>query len=150
MVAEMRRVLRAMLPAGAFLKRDRDATLFVTDAPRRGPCPDFGAADFESSVEGGLARLTPGARWLHALEAEYPEPPDGLCAGLARFRGEPDRVALALFAEGLKQLDGAPRDPAYERRLRQLAAVTLREHSARGGLYACGLVNYLIEKERAT
>ena len=150
MTGEMRRALRALLPAGAFLKRDRGPALFVTDAPMRGPCPDWGTAGFDGIVENGLARLTPGAMWVYRLEERFPEPPDGLCASLARFRGTPDAPALRLLAAGMKQLDGAPYDPAYGRRLRQLAAVTLREHNARGGLYACGLVNYLIEKERCT
>ena len=148
MPERMRAALRALLPPGSFLKRDRGEALFVTDAPRRGPCPDWTAAGFTCVEEKGLARLTPKAQWLEALAARYPEPPDFLCASLKREGGAPDGEVLRLFAMGMKQMDGAPYDPAFERRLRQLAAARLRTHADMGGLYACGILNYLIKEKR--
>ena len=139
MLERMRAALRAALPEGAFLKLDRGDALFVTDAPRRGECPDW--AGFECEITNGLARLTPGKAWLLALEAEYPEPPDFLCASLRRG-GEPDAEVLKLFAMGLKK------DPGFGRKLRQTAAARLRKHETLGGLYACGILNYRMERER--
>lgn len=144
--AEMRASARALLPAGAFLRRDRGNALYVANAPGI----DWAAAGFLCREDGGLAHLTPGPAWLSRLEALYPEPPDPLCASLRRFRGEPDPAALALFAAGMKILDGGTCDVKYDQRLRQRAAVCLREHLPGGGLYACALVRNLIEKERGT
>lgn len=143
MIERMRAALLPLLPEGAFLRLDRGEALFVTDAPRRGACPDFDAVGFLCRVENGLAYLAPGPEWLLTLEAEYPEPPNPLCASLKRFDGPPDDKTIRLFCLGLKQ----PGSAAYDRRLRQLAAATLRKHEARGGLYACGLVQYLSEKQ---
>ena len=145
MLDRMRGALRAVLPAGAFLKLDRGTALFVTDAPRRGPCPRW--PGFDCVIENGLARLTPDARWLRALEDEYPQPPDFLCAYLRRG-GEPDDAALKLFALGLKRLNGATNDD-YSRRLREAAAMRLRNHEGLGGFYACGILNHLIERKES-
>ena len=144
----LRDAARARLPEGAFLRRDRGDALYVTDAPLRGGKVDWAAAGFICREVEGLARLTPSTVWLDRLEARYPEPPDPLCRSLRRFSGPPDAAALALFARAVKQLDGGERDPRYSRDLRQRAAVCLREHIPGGGLYACALANYLIEKER--
>ena len=146
MVERMRAALRAALPPGAFLKRERGEALFVTDAPRRGPCPDWGALGFSCEVSHGLARLTPGKVWVMELEAQYPEPPDHLCQTLRRG-GEIDGEVLRLFSMGLKRLDGEARYSDYGKRLRQLAAARLREHGSMGGLYACGIINCLTERK---
>ncbi len=144
----LRDAARAPLPEGAFLRRDRGDALYVTDAPLRGRAVDWAAAGFICRETAGLARLTPAAAWLQRLEARCPEPPDPLCRAFRRFSGEPDADALRLFARAMKQLDGGERDPRYSRDLRQRAAVCLREHTPGGGLYACALANYMIEKER--
>jgi len=144
--AEMRAAARALLPGGAFLRRDRGAALYVANAPGI----DWAAAGFLCREAGNLAFLTPGPVWLYRLEARFPQPPDRLCASFRRFRGEPDPEALGLFAAGAKALDGGSCDARYDQRLRQRAAVCLREHLPGGGLYACALVRYLIEKERGT
>ena len=143
---DLRNAARAALPKGAFLRRDRGEALFVTDAPRRGGCPDWGALGFECEVSAGLAHLTPGKVWVIELEALYPEPPDFLCQTLRRG-GEIDGEALSLFSMGLKRLDGAARDREYDKRLRQMAAVRLREHGSMGGLYACGIIHFMIERK---
>lgn len=146
----LRAAAQSALPPGAFLRRDRGDALFVTDAPRRGANPDWTAPGFHCACQGGLARLTPGPDWLSALEDEYPAPPDPFCAAFVRFRGMPGPGALRLFALGMKILDGGPYDPAFDRRLRQTAAETLRNHASGGGLYACALIRYIIERERLT
>ena len=150
---ELRSAAALRLPEGAFLRRDRGDALYATDAPRRAPDADwqgrFEAAGFECAVAGGLARLTPGERWLQALAARYPEPPDLFCASLARFDGGgPGPEALRLFAMGVKALEGAGDPAAFDRALRQRAAQCLRDARQSGaGLYACALLDHLIERE---
>lgn len=131
------------LPPGAFLRRDRGEALFVTDAPRRGVVPDLRAIDFLSDEAGGLLYLTPGPAWLLRLSAAHPDPPDHLCRTLYRLEGPIPREVLTLFAMGLKSLDGGPPDPRFDRQLRQMAALALREHRPMGGLYACGIVRFM-------
>lgn len=145
--SQVRGAARALLPEGAFLRRDRGEALFVTDAPRFGGSVDWAGAGFLCRA-GHLARLTPGPEWLYRLEGSCPEPPDALSTSFQRFSGDIDVEALSLFAEGMKALDGGTWDAKYDRRLRQRAAVCLRERLPGGGLYACALVRYLIEKER--
>lgn len=142
---EMRRAAQALLPKGAFLRRDRGDALYVTDAPRRGAEIDWGAAGFLCREEGGLACLTPGPAWLERLAARYPEPPDFLCASLRRVDGDPDEATLRLFARIMKALDGGPVDPNCEKALRQRAAVCLREKRG-GGLYACGVALRVVNR----
>ena len=146
-LVRMREILRAALPERAFLRRDRGEALYVTDAPRRSPAIDWSAAGLICRETDGLAHLTPDAPWLHRLEALYPDPPDALCATFRRFTGAPDADALRLFARGMKALDAGKPDPQFSRALRQRAAVCLREHLPGGGLYACALALYLMEKE---
>ena len=146
--AELRRAARQLLPEGAFLRRDRGEALYVTDAPRRAPSIDWSAAGFICLEAKGLAHLTPDESWLDRLEALYPNPPDTLCQSFRCFTGIPDAEALRLFARGMKALDAQSCDLQFSRALRQRAAVCLREHLPGGGLYACALALYLMEKER--
>ena len=148
MAAAMRKAIQSILPKGAFLRRDWGYALFVTDASRRETEIDWGRLGFIRESRDGMDHLTPAPKWLNALEAEYPEPPDTLCAFFHGFSGMPGPEALKLFAAGMKALDAGRSDPSYDRRLRQLAAVTLRKHQSGGGLYACALVRYRMEKER--
>ena len=166
MTADLARALRraaaGALPDGAFLRRDRGDGLFVTDAPRLAPGGDWpdrlAAAGFCCRVNGGLARLRPGAGWLRRLEEDRPEPPDDLCAGLLRFRGlAAEEESLALFALGARALD-AGGDPApYDRLLRRRAAACLRLNRMNpldplrgGGLYACALLRHEFEGGKLT
>jgi len=149
-VARLRRAASAILPKGAMLRRDRDGALYVTDAPRRAPGVDwrsrFRAAGFLCTVRGGLARLTPGPEWLSRLTEQYQEPPDFLCGSLQRFDGPPDEASLRLFAQGLKALEAGTPDAAFERLLRQRAAVCLRDPARTGGgLYACSILLHLMK-----
>ena len=150
----LREAARAALPEGAFLRRDRGGALFVTDAPRR--CTDIhwrdalSEAGFAVEERGGLAFLSPGPGWLAGLEAGFPEPPDEFCRGFARFAGrEIEPESLSLFALGARILDGDADDGRFDRGLRQRAAVCMRDKSTSrgGGLYACALLDYLIEEE---
>ncbi len=151
---QLRAAARAALPERAFLRRDRGDALFVSDAPRLCPpsewAPALDRAGFIHKADGGLLRLTPGPAWLERLEARFPEPPDAFCATLARFRGvPPEAESLALFAQAVKLLDGAPNDDRFDRQLRQRAAVCLRLNQNNnithgGGLYACALARYII------
>lgn len=155
LAARLRQAARERLPEGAFLRRDRGAALFATDAPRCQPdggwVASLAEAGFVCAIDGGLARLTPGASWLSRLEAAHPAPPDFLCETMLRFAGRPsDARALALFALGARALDGG--DPieaaAFDRGLRRHAAAALRENNQYGGgLYACALLKHLIDLE---
>ena len=146
----MRAQARAALPPRAFLRRDRGEMLFVTNAPAFDPALRE-VPGFLAERRGGLLFLLPDAGWLRRWERRFPEPPDDLCAKLSRFRGEaPDRENLLLFARGLKLLDGGTGSDeilAYDRAVRQRAAIALRGGCG-GGLYAAALiVNQLYGKE---
>jgi len=149
-VLAIRQAAASLLPARAFLRRDRENALFITNAPRIDSDKNwpevFSPAGFIACEENGLVRLTPDADWLLKLENNWPEAPDHLSRSLERFRGmSPGPEVLSLFALGIRILDGDP-VPDYEGRLRRLSAVCLRTGSG-GGLYACGIINHLIQKE---
>lgn len=78
--------------------------------------------------------------------------PIGLGAELVRFAGRPVRAEeLDLFQDGIKQLElgaTAQSRAAYERRLRQLAAVVMREGVGGGLLYACWAVGAFTKADR--
>lgn len=137
----LRACAREALPERAFLRRDRGDALFVSNAPALGLTAV--PACFGAEERRGLLFLTPAPEVLIRFSQERPDPPDFLCASLRRFEGLPvDPESLALFALGLKLLDGDAEAARFDRLLRQRAAVCLREKRAGGGLYACGLVRY--------
>lgn len=150
---ELRRVAAALLPQGAFLRRDRGDGLFVTDAPRLSPGADWPAtlsrAGFICREAGGLLYLYPGPAWLTRLEADWPDPPDDLCAGLYRFAGmAPEEESIRLFALGARALDGGEGIDRFDRLLRRRAAACLRLNRTQpnprgGGLYACALLEHI-------
>ena len=145
----MRQTLRAALPEKAFLKRDRGDALFVTNAPVFDPTIASNPG-FIRTPNGKRMQILPDAGWISGIErhAEAPEP---LSASLLRFRGlEPDAENLRLCAQGLKLLDmGAAAAvneiEAFERSLRQRAALALRNAASGGGLYAAALINHSIK-----
>lgn len=143
LLREMRAALRAQLPPGASLKRDRGEALFVAVARPSDPIPRT-VPGFLSERRGALTAFLPDASWIERLERRHPNPPDSLSASLLRFRGQtPDRANLILFAQGLKLTDArasAPERAAYDRALRQRAAVALRGGCG-GGLYAAALID---------
>ena len=148
---QLRAIARAALPPKAFLRRDRGDALFVTNAPAF--APELRAVPgFEAERRGELMYLLPEGSWVRRWERRFRQPPDALCASLARFRdAPPDRENLALFARGAKLLDGhaSPEElAACDRAVRQRAAFALRGGCG-GGLYACAiLLSMLNDKER--
>ena len=157
LTAALREAASAPLPPGAFLRRHRGGALFVTDAPRRAPegdwCAALAAAGFVGRIENGLLLLSPGPAWLMRLESQWPEPPDFLCASLARFRHlPPEPESLALFALGAAALEDPSLPPRFDRQLRRRAAVCLRLNRTHpqdpprgGGLFACALLDHELE-----
>ena len=142
--AQLRRLLRPLLPERAFLHRARGDATFITDAPRHTSdllLPRFEAAGFRCTLQGSCLLLSPGPAFLTEFERNHPEPPDFLCASLLRFRGRPPcEESLALFAVGVRLLESgdAREREQYARRARSLAAVCLRKDL--GGAYACALL----------
>ena len=152
--SQLRETLRPVLPARAFLRRDRGGALFITNAPR------FADADglmhhlqmrgFLCSHDNGFLRISPGPKHLTDFELAH-EPPDFFCQSLLRLRGaSPSNDALSLFSRGIQLLESA--DPGsiavYLRQTRQLAALSLRNRQ--GGAYACALIAHILETERST
>ena len=145
---QLRAAARALLPPRAFLRRDRGDMLFVTNAPAFDPAPKE-IPGFTAERRGNLLYLLPDASWIARYERRAPEPPDGLCASLVRFRNiPPDRENLLLFAQGAKLLDAGatPEDiAAYDRAVRQRAAIALRGGCG-GGLYAAALIDHQLRE----
>ena len=144
----LRGAARKALPGAAFLQIDRGGGLFAAgfgqESPGDGWADALAKAGFSTVPHGRILRLAPDARWLEVLAAAWPDPPDYLCRTLRRFDGPADAESLVLFALGAKGLYGMP-DPAFERRLRQRAAVCLRAGGG-GGLYACALLLHLLNE----
>ena len=144
--AQLREILRPLLPERAFLRRARGDATFITNAPM------FAELSLEShgflcSHQGTLLTLSPGAQFITEFELNHPSPPDFLCRTLLRFRGQtPCEDAITLFAVGVRLLEHADANEArlYDRRVRNLAAVCLRKNL--GGAYACALLAHQILK----
>ena len=142
----MREEIRAALPERAFLRRDRGEALFITNAASIGEL--YG---FILEPRGNMTCVLPDGSQMAALEARHAEPLDELCRTLLRFRGRTaDDAALRLFARGLKLLDCGKLPPneaeAFDRALRQRAALALRDAADCGGLYALAILNHEIQK----
>ena len=153
----LRAAATAVLPEGAFLRRDRGGALFITDAPRIQPHTDWSiplaGAGFDCAGDEGVLRLWPAEGWLTRLEAAHPDPTGDLCKSLLHFRGRtPDGESLRLFALGVRCLEAGEGAARYDRQLRQRAAVCLRLNAMNpldppcgGGLYACALLDNALE-----
>lgn len=144
---DFRGEIRPLLPAGAFLRRDRGDGLYVTNAPAFGAGRAVALA-LESlgycvSLDESRLGMVPAPWRLLALEANHSLPPDAFAASLKRFAGLPvSKEAPALFAQGIKALEaGGSGAAAWEKRLRQAAALAMRQGGG-GGLYACALVRW--------
>jgi len=122
--------IRALLPEGARVRRDRGPGIFVSKQPVESP-------HFRSEPHGNLWRLFPAQRLFDEFERDDPD--GALTRSLERFRGIPaDEASAALFSEALK-LSEAPepaRIEALDRAIRRRAAACLRSGGG-GGLYAC-------------
>ena len=94
--------IRALLPEGARVRRDRGPGIFVSKQPVESP-------HFRSEPHGNLWRLFPAQRLFDEFERDDPD--GALTRSLERFRGIPaDEASAALFSEALK-LSEAP-EPA--------------------------------------
>lgn len=144
--AALRETLRPLLPEHAFLRRARGDATFITNALQWSDV-SLEEHGFRCVRQNRLLLISPGAKHLADLEHTHPEPPDFLCQTLLRFRGQPPcEEALDLFAVGVRLLENADENEAriYARRVRNLAAVSLREKH--GGAYACALLAHCILK----
>ena len=135
---------------GAFLRCDRGAFLYVTNAPILGT---VGVPEgFIGEVSGELLFLMPADRWIEPF-VQWVKPmcaDDPLFHDFMRFeRRAVDAASCALWLEGLKALELGLSHPArenYERRVRQCAAVTLRTGEGGGVLIACAACLALMDR----
>lgn len=148
--AEMRALLKSLLPEKAFLRRDRGSGLFVSNAPVF--APDLKALpSFYMEKEGMLLRIFPDESWIERIEHACGGMDADLCRSLERFRGENiSPEAMTLLCAGLKILDAG--DSAlpgeievFDRNVRQLAARALRGGICGGGIYALSLLDARIK-----
>lgn len=144
----MRRMLREALPPQAFLRRDRGDALFITNAPAFDPAIPA-IPGFILIPAGKLLQVLPDKSRLAEIERQ--EAPDHLASNLLRFRGlEADMENLSLCAQGLKLIDmgrsaAAAEIGAFDRALRNRAALALRGAASGGGLYAAAIILYNIK-----
>ena len=144
--AQLRTMLRPLLPECAFLRRARGDAAFITNAPRFAEL-SLDGQDFCCTLQDGLMTISPGAQFITDFELNHPAPPDFFCQSLLRFRGQPPcEDALKLFAVGVRLLECADANEIrqYDHRVRSLAAVCLRENL--GGAYSCALLAHHILK----
>lgn len=141
---QMRAAVCACLPERAFLRRDRGDAFLISNAPAFNP--DIREIPgFMLETQGRMLRIYPNENWVTRLESRFPEPPDHLCASLARFRNKKtDTGNMRIFIRCAKLLDAgeAASDEEWiscERILRQHAAVALRGGCG-GGLYAAAIL----------
>ena len=150
----LRNLLTPLLPERAFLHRDRNDMLFVTNAPQFAD-GDLLAAQFQMrgficTRAGSRLHLSPGPEILLQFESMH-EPSGFFCNSLLPLRGlTPAPEAIALFARGVQLMENA--DPGrlseFTRRTRQLAALCLR--TRQGGAYACALIDHNLQSERSS
>jgi len=144
--ALIRERLRPLLPERAFLRRARGDAAFITNAPMFAEIT-LESHGFRCEHQGKLMTISPGAQFITAFEMNHPDPPDFFCRSLLRFCGHPPcDEAVKLFAVGIRLLEHADENEArqYDQRVRNLAAVCLRENL--GGAYGCALLAHHILK----
>ena len=130
---DIRAMVAAHLPEGAFLRRDRGSGLYVTNAPAKGWAGEI--PGFSVEVSGAIARIS----ILPEITESCDYAPDRLAAELERFKGTSDEAA-EIFTECVKCIE-APDDVQWtkcDRRIRQAAAKALRCGGGEG-LYYCAL-----------
>ena len=151
--AELRALIKPLLPRGAFLRRARGGGTFVTDAMgHTDTAMDtlLARSGFTVRPEGTLLFLSPGPDLLRRFEEEADMPADLFPQSLTRLAGLPPCVeALTLFAVGSRLLEAAaPGDTArYMKSAHALAALCLRKHS--GGALACAVIAATLDTERS-
>lgn len=149
----LRNLLTPLLPERAFLRRDRNDMLFVTNAPQFTDgdklASHFRERGFICTHVSSRLHISPGPEILLMFEQQH-EPPDFLCRSLLPLRGLPPAPeAVVLFSRGIQLLENA--DPGklsdFARQTRQLAALCLR--TRQGGAYACALIDHSLQTERS-
>lgn len=146
----VRQAALALLPEvrGVFLRCDRGNSLYVTNAPAlTDEKIDFESAGFIRKGEKGLIFLTPGEEWAERiktwLETRVPVQSLSCSMGGPAFGSIRDEDMLLLI-EGIKALEMYDNARDYEKKVRQRAAVCLREKQGGGTLRVCALmVDYL-------
>lgn len=148
-----RELILPLLPGRAFLRRDRNDALFITNAPQFSDAAlltdQLQMRGFVCTPDSGFLHISPGPELLIQFELRH-NPPDFFCETLLRFRGEsPSDDALKLFSRGVQLLENSDTGKLteYLRRTRQLAALSLRNRQ--GGAYACALIAHTLETERS-
>lgn len=142
----LRETVLKLLPQkkGIFLRCDRGSALYVTNSPAFTDAQiDWESAGFVCRTEGKLLFLSPEEAWIDRAEQwlRARTEPHGLSEALrnACF-GEVMDEDRALFIEGMKALEMKGDVRAYEKKIRQRAAVCLREKQGGGTLAVCGLM----------
>jgi len=112
---------------------DRGGALYISEAPLQG---------FNAEARGALYALTPGAALIDAFAdwARRRAAGDVLALSLSALSG--DGADMPLLVEGIKLLELPAAEGAlwaYEKRLRQRAAVCLREKTGGGRLQLCAM-----------
>ena len=148
----LREAALALLPdqKGIFLRCDRGTRLYVTNAPAFTDEPIYWAsAGFSCEAQGRLLFLLPEDEWIERMDAwlRVRTKPHGLAASLGNASfGEITDEDRALFTEGVKLLEVKGDVRGYEKKVRQRAAVCLREKRGGGTLVVCSLIaDYLNE-----
>ncbi len=128
---------------GAFLRCDRGAALYITNAAVRSEKKiDWAAADFEAHMKGKMTLLIPKDEWMVPFE-EWLRP-QVKCGYLSDAAANADFGMIedadrALWIEGIKQLE-MPSGIDYEKAVRQRAAVCLRTKRGGGTIRTCALI----------
>lgn len=142
----LREAALALLPdkKGIFLRCDRGTHLYVTNAPAfTDEQIDWAGTGFSCEAQGRLVFLSPENEWMERMEIwlRARTKPHGLAASLGNACfGEIMDEDRALFTEGVKLLEVKGDVRGYEKKVRQRAAVCLREKRGGGALVVCGLI----------
>ena len=141
----LREAVLSLLPdkKGIFLRCDRGEALYVTNAPARTDEQiDWESAGFSYSTVGKLCFLIPQTEWVDRLEQWLaPKTEARLAADIrhADFHETAEEDA-ALLIEGVKLMELQGDVRVYEKKIRQRAAVCLREKRGGGTLGVCALM----------
>lgn len=144
--AQLREIIRPLLPERAFLRRARGDAAFISNAPQWSET-DLETHGLQCTQQNGLLLISPSAPFIAGFELNHPDPPDFFCQSLRRLCGRPPcEEAVKLFAVGVRLLEHADENEIrlYDIRVRNLAAVCLRENL--GGAYGCALLAHHILK----
>lgn len=131
----VREMVSKAIPDGAFLRRDRENALFITNAPAKGEIAPL--YDFIVEINGPMARIHIKPSSMERISNALDLPDSILSHELTRFK-ETSPEAAQLFSDILKALDNPPGADfdSLDRRVRRAAAVAMRSGGG-DGLYHC-------------